>query len=169
LTLVTRELERLPLPAADRDRIIGQLERVGQLVERELKRARFAGEGAGQRFDPAQDIPTWPRPSAGCTGARRPGRDRSAGCRRLPFDREDILELLGNLLDNACKWARERVIIEMIRDGDVVFRVCDDGPGIAVDDRERLLRRGVRLDEQEPGHGLGLAIVRELVEGYGAA
>ena len=170
LTLVTRELDRLPLPAADRDRITGQLERLGQLVERELKRARFAGEGAGQRFDPAQDIPDL----AEAVGRLHQDRGVRVEIGRLdagsvPFDREDILELLGNLLDNACKWARERVVIEMIRDDDVVFRVCDDGPGIAVDDRARLLRRGVRLDEQEPGHGLGLAIVRELVEGYGGS
>ncbi len=168
LTLVTSELERLPLTPADRERINGQLERVGQLVERELKRARFAGEGAGQRFDPAQDLPDLVEAVGQLHRARgiriETGR-LDVGL--LPFDREDMLELLGNLLDNACKWARQRVVVGIERGDELVLRVCDDGPGIAPGDRERLLRRGVRLDEQETGHGLGLAIVRELVEGHG--
>ena len=168
LTLVTSELERLPLAPADRERINGQLARVGQLVERELKRARFAGEGAGQRFDPAQDLPDLVEAVGQLHRARgiRIETDRFDGG-PLPFDREDMLELLGNLLDNACKWARQRVVVGIERGDDLVLRVCDDGPGIAPGDRERLLRRGVRLDEQEQGHGLGLAIVRELVEGHG--
>lgn len=168
LTLVTSELERLPLAPADRARISGQLERVGQLVERELKRARFAGEGAGQRFDPAQDLPDLVEAVGQLHRARgvriEIGR-LDAGT--LPFDREDMLELLGNLLDNACKWARQRVSVTLERGDDLLLRIRDDGPGIAPGDRERLLRRGVRLDEQEAGHGLGLAIVRELVEGHG--
>jgi signal transduction histidine kinase len=167
LTLLTRELDSLPLRASDRERISAQLERVGQLVERELKRARFAGEGGGQRFEPAEDVPDL------VEALRQLHRGRGLSIEigrldagRLPFDREDMFELLGNLLDNACKWARQRVIVEIVREDVVVFRVRDDGPGISVEDRARPLRRGTRLDEQEPGHGLGLAIVRELVEGY---
>ena len=167
LTLLTRELDSLPLPAGDRERISAQLERVGQLVERELKRARLAGEGAGQRFEPSQDLPDL------VEALRQLHRGRGISIEigrldvgRMPFDREDMLELLGNLLDNACKWAQQRVTVEIVREGGVMFRVCDDGPGISVENRARPLRRGTRLDEQEPGHGLGLAIVRELVEGY---
>jgi signal transduction histidine kinase len=170
LTLVTSELERLPLAPGDRERITGQLERVGQLVERELKRARFAGEGAGQRFEPEQDLPDLVEAVGQlhrARGIRIETRRLDAGS--LPFDREDMLELLGNLLDNACKWARQRVVVSIERGADLVLRVRDDGPGIAAGDRARLLRRGVRLDEQEAGHGLGLAIVRELVEGYGGS
>ena len=168
LTLVTRELDSLPLSAGDRGRISAQLERVGQLVDRELKRARFAGEGAGQRFEPAQDLPDL------VEALRQLHRGRGLSIEigrldagRLPFDREDMLELLGNLLDNACKWAHQRVIVEIIREENIIFRVRDDGPGVPAKDRAGPLRRDTRLDEQEPGHGLGLAIVRELVESYG--
>ena len=77
-----------------------------------------------------------------------------------------MLELLGNLLDNACKWARRRIDIRVSLGRDLDLTVADDGPGIAEEDRDALLRRGGRLDEQEPGHGLGLAIVRDLVEAY---
>ena len=79
--------------------------------------------------------------------------------------REDLDEMLGNLLDNACKWARSRVRIESLEEGGkIAILVEDDGPGIPPDLRERVLQRGVRADEAAPGSGLGLAIVRDLSE-----
>ncbi|MGH9442381.1 MAG: ATP-binding protein [Thermoanaerobaculia bacterium] len=81
---------------------------------------------------------------------------------------EDLEEMLGNLLDNACKWAKSRVRLESTVDGGrVVIVVDDDGPGIAPEVRESVLERGVRVDEEVPGSGLGLAIVRDLAELYG--
>jgi signal transduction histidine kinase len=81
--------------------------------------------------------------------------------------REDLDEMLGNLLDNACKWSRSRVVIESAQaDGTIVVTVDDDGPGIAESLREAVLQRGVRADEAAPGSGLGLAIVRDLAELY---
>ena len=81
--------------------------------------------------------------------------------------REDLDEMLGNLLDNACKWARTRVIVGSAETGgDVVITVDDDGPGLAAAMRDAVLVRGVRADEQAPGSGLGLAIVRDLAEVY---
>ncbi|HEX4619855.1 MAG TPA: ATP-binding protein [Steroidobacteraceae bacterium] len=88
-------------------------------------------------------------------------------------DRGDVTELLGNLLDNACKWCRSRVRLTTRNDELAVVRqklvvyVEDDGPGIAPDDRPRVLQRGVRADENVPGHGLGLAMVRDTVDLYG--
>ena len=82
--------------------------------------------------------------------------------------REDLDEMLGNLLDNACKWARLRVAVSSaVTDGAIVISVDDDGPGLAVAMREAVLQRGVRADEAAPGSGFGLAIVRELAELYG--
>jgi signal transduction histidine kinase len=81
--------------------------------------------------------------------------------------------MLGNLLDNACKWSRLRlrVRVRLLADAPpercLEVSVCDDGPGIAPADRERVLGRGVRADEQAPGHGLGLAMVAEAVALYG--
>jgi signal transduction histidine kinase len=84
--------------------------------------------------------------------------------------REDLDEMLGNLLDNACRFARAAVDIASARDGDrIVIIVDDDGPGLDESMREAVLQRGVRADEASPGSGLGLAIVRDLAELYGGS
>jgi signal transduction histidine kinase len=81
--------------------------------------------------------------------------------------REDLDEMLGNLLDNACKWAKSRVAVKSEQEGGmVVVTVDDDGPGLPVAMREQVMRRGVRADEAAPGSGLGLAIVGELAQLY---
>src|SRR4051794_11110956 len=78
--------------------------------------------------------------------------------------------MLGNLLDNACKWARSRVLIESAqREGVVLITVDDDGPGIDPALRQAVLQRGVRADEAAAGSGFGLAIVRDLAEVYGGS
>jgi signal transduction histidine kinase len=84
--------------------------------------------------------------------------------------REDLDEMLGNLLDNACKWARSRVGVSSTRTADrVTIVVEDDGDGLDASMRERVLQRGVRADEAAPGSGLGLAIVRDIAELYGGS
>ena len=84
--------------------------------------------------------------------------------------REDLDEMLGNLIDNACKWARSRVTISSSLDDDAVrIFVDDDGPGIDPSLRAQVLQRGVRADQQVPGSGLGLAIASELAELYGGS
>lgn len=85
-------------------------------------------------------------------------------------EREDLSEMLGNLLDNACTWANARVRLEVDRDRDsLAVTVSDDGPGLPEDKRETVLARGGRLDPSIPGSGLGLAIVQEIAEAYGGA
>jgi two-component system, OmpR family, sensor histidine kinase PhoQ len=90
-------------------------------------------------------------------------------------DRADLTELLGNLLDNACKWARSRLRIEVRVDPAADSRAAlgividDDGPGIAESDRARVLQRGGRADEATPGHGLGLSMVQDTVALYGGS
>jgi signal transduction histidine kinase len=79
-------------------------------------------------------------------------------------EREDLEEMLGNLVDNACKWATSRVVIAS--DGNDIL-IDDDGSGLAPEMREHVLQRGVRADEAAPGTGLGLAIVRDIAELYG--
>jgi signal transduction histidine kinase len=87
---------------------------------------------------------------------------------RVPV--EDLEEMLGNLLDNACKWARSRVsVTAALQQSRVVIDVDDDGAGLDPAMRDLVLRRGVRADEAAPGSGLGLAIVRELAEAYDGA
>lgn len=80
-------------------------------------------------------------------------------------DESDLLEILGNLADNACKWAKQRVTIRAMRAQDrLVLEVLDDGPGIPVDRRRSLMARGQRADSRVEGQGIGLSVVRELVE-----
>ncbi|MES1155672.1 MAG: ATP-binding protein, partial [Pseudorhodoplanes sp.] len=87
--------------------------------------------------------------------------------------REDLEEMLGNLVDNACKWAQSRVVIEVLAERPEPFRqvvrivVDDDGQGLTASEREQVAHRGRRLDETKPGSGLGLSIVVELATLYG--
>lgn len=84
-------------------------------------------------------------------------------------EREDLEEMVGNLIDNACKWAQERIAIEAgPLDGRLIFiRVGDDGSGLTDGELERAMTRGERFDESVPGTGLGLAIVRDIAKLYG--
>jgi signal transduction histidine kinase len=91
-------------------------------------------------------------------------------------ERQDLEEMMGNLVDNACKWAQARVAIEVFAqtlgtapDDRKVVRITvdDDGPGLSPSQREQVARRGRRLDETKPGSGLGLSIVVELAALYG--
>jgi len=85
-------------------------------------------------------------------------------------DREDLDEMIGNLLDNACKWARSRAVVSTALAGDtVVIAVDDDGPGLEPPMREAVLRRGVRADESASGSGLGLSIAADLAQIYGGS
>ncbi len=85
-------------------------------------------------------------------------------------EREDLDEILGNLMDNACKWARTRVRARAeLADGRLALTVEDDGSGMTSAEAEEASRRGARLDEMAPGWGLGLAIVADLVALYGGS
>jgi len=91
---------------------------------------------------------------------------------RFRGERQDLEEMVGNLVDNACKWAQMRVSVEVVaerRDGIAAVRIIidDDGPGLSPAQRDQVARRGRRLDETKPGSGLGLSIVLELATLYG--
>ena len=84
--------------------------------------------------------------------------------------REDLDEMLGNLLDNACKWARSRASVSSMQtETSIIITVDDDGPGLDAAMCRAVLKRGVRADESAPGTGLGLAIVGDLAELYGGS
>jgi signal transduction histidine kinase len=85
----------------------------------------------------------------------------------FPGDAADLAEMLGNLMDNACKWAKSRVTVAVEQPAQsLVITIDDDGPGIPIARREAAVTRGARLDQAVPGSGLGLDIVRELAELY---
>jgi two-component system sensor histidine kinase PhoQ len=89
-------------------------------------------------------------------------------------DTGDFLELAGNLLDNACKWCKHKVRIAVVPStggsavaSGMILSVGDDGPGIPQEAADALLQRGMRLDESTPGHGIGLAVVKDIARSYG--
>lgn len=147
------------------------VEKIRALTERELKRARLAGAiGSGERLRLGAELEVL------AAVLRRLYRERDVQISiaipdELSFaaDREDMHELFGNLLDNACKWARSRVRVSAEQvDAGLRVRIEDDGPGRAPDELDKLNQRGLRIDEGEvPGHGLGLAIVQDVVSHYG--
>lgn len=147
-----------------------QVERMRRQVEYQLAHARAAGSGDA----PGARCPVLPSVEGLMRTLLRLYAERGIAIEVdvLPthFIRgqcEDLEEMLGNLLDNACKWAKSRVKIQSAQeDAFVVLTVDDDGPGVAPNMRDVVLQRGVRADEAAPGSGLGLAIVRDLAELY---
>lgn len=86
----------------------------------------------------------------------------------LPLEQGALMELLGNLLENAYRLCLHQVRITLLEDGDrLLLSIEDDGPGVPVDQRARILRRGERLDAQHPGQGIGLAVVKDILDSYG--
>lgn len=151
-----------------RQAISQNAERIRQLIESELKRARLAGRGAaGQLFELEQELP------ALCGLLEQEYADKAVDIRsnigkdvQLSYDRQDMLELIGNLLDNGVKWANSVVMVNVKSAQGVLLEVEDDGPGCSPVEFDRLMQRGVRLDESVAGHGLGLSIVKDIVETY---
>lgn len=160
--------EELRAHPALRATLVELLTQIDQRLARELGRARLAGEALpGAHFDCAAELP------ALCATLRQihPHVDidwQAPPGLRLPWDREDLLEALGNLLDNACKWADSTVMVSAGEEAEGYWLcVEDDGPGIVLAQREAVVARGSRLDEQVSGHGLGLAIVRDIAQACG--
>jgi signal transduction histidine kinase len=100
-------------------------------------------------------------------GARIAWRLSASGPIEVALLADDLLELLGNLLENAAKWAESEVEIRVTSGACVEVQIDDDGPGVPVEQRARLGERGLRLDERREGNGLGLAIVRDVIDAYG--
>ncbi|WP_428605054.1 sensor histidine kinase [Sedimenticola sp.] len=146
-----------------------QIERIQQLMEREMKRARLAGSGiSGGRFNAAQEMPALVGVLQQIYQDKQLAIDVDLPeTDVLAVDREDMLELLGNLLDNACKWAAHRVRCVIDRQESLLIDVQDDGPGVSPEALAQLAERGVRIDESVDGHGLGLAIAKDMVKRYG--
>jgi two-component system sensor histidine kinase PhoQ len=153
-----------------------EIDRIAQIVDHQLQRAATSGGVTlGQ-----QSVPVAPVVADLRAALRKvhSGKDLAIDTDIAPEagfagDRGDIMELLGNLIDNACKWCRSTVRVQVRLDAArpagqrLVIVVEDDGSGIAPADRSRVLGRGVRADERASGHGLGLAMVADTVALYG--
>ncbi len=175
LAILTQEAERAagagqPEIAAA---IQEQIERMRRQIEYHLAHARAAASGATSRARCAIAESA----EALARTLRRLHADRGVAIdvrvdpgHEVRCERADLDEMLGNVLDNACKWGRTRVVVQSIAgDGRCTIVVDDDGPGLAPALREAVLQRGVRADEAAPGSGLGLAIGRELADVYGGS
>ncbi len=150
-----------------------QVERMRRQIDYHLAHARAAASGAtpGARCSIVASVEGLSRTLLRIHESRGIAIDVNiAGDHCVRGQREDLDEMLGNLLDNACKWARSRVAIDASSSGGaVVITVDDDGPGLEASMRNIVLQRGVRADQAAPGSGLGLAIVRDLAELYGGS
>ena len=139
-------------------------------IERELKRARIVGVSSpGRQTVLDNELPPLVEVLQRLYPSCRISYSAPSNA-ILPQDRDDILELLGNLLDNACKYAGGDVQLKIESDcNNWEISVSDDGPGIDTELSQRILQRGVRLDESAEGHGLGLAICKDIVDSYGGS
>jgi len=151
-----------------------EIDRMAGIIEHQLKRAASGGALLGQAPVAVAPVAADLRAALLKVYSRK---DLSIELAIAPDscfagDRGDFVELLGNLLDNACKWCRQRVRVSVAaadrgaRDS-LTLTVEDDGPGISEENRSRIMERGVRTDETVPGHGLGLAMVHDTVDLYG--
>jgi two-component system sensor histidine kinase PhoQ len=163
---------------ADPRTVGSQLDRMQSIVEHQLRKAVLAGAGSTVASIAVQG------PLIDLSAAlSKVYRDKDVSCQCdlpgglvYPIDSGDLMELAGNLLDNAYKYCRGRVRLRARADERPQWRrsglrleVDDDGPGIQPADRLRVLERGVRVDESVPGQGIGLAAVRELAAAYGGS
>jgi len=150
------------------DSLQKQTNNIQGVIQRVLKQARFSGEGVViAKFNAREEVPeliqvlqSMYREKGISIQYTQTGKDVIA------IDREDMMELLGNLLDNACKWAKSKITISIDNHESVQIMIEDDGPGISKENRVKLIKRGIRLDEMNEGHGLGLSIVQYMVEQY---
>ncbi|NFV79388.1 sensor histidine kinase [Magnetospirillum aberrantis] len=161
----------LSAPGADHAVLAEQVDRMARMVEHHLTRARTEASSARALGAKVPVAPVIDEISGVLKHLHRHRplilENHCAADAVFAGDRDDLAEMVGNLMDNACKWAKTRVRVTTLDSTGLVLSVEDDGPGLPEADYAKAKRRGTRLDENAPGHGLGLDIVRDLSELYG--
>ncbi|HWA31523.1 MAG TPA: sensor histidine kinase [Rhizomicrobium sp.] len=172
LTVIASEAAANPGPLADA--VTKQTTTMRRQVDHYLARARAAGavSALGNRTEVApviDDLARVLRRIHAERGIAIAVKDSSAPC--FKGERQDLEEMAGNLMDNACKWARSQVSVAAGRaaNGTLEIVIGDDGPGLSLEEVAQVGERGERLDESVPGTGLGLAIVRDIAKLYGGS
>ncbi len=154
------------------DDVSEEVERLQVIVRRELLRARASLHAVRNVYS----TPLKPSVEKVCRAVQRiAGEDKVNFAIDVPdgltalVNETDLMEMIGNLIENSAKWANTRVQVSARHEASamVSITVADDGPGMSEPDIVEALKPGVRLDEQKPGHGFGLGIARELAEAYG--
>ena len=168
LLLQLAESEDTKLTPETRDELRTNTQDIYQLMESELKRARLVGSGMpGQRFSAQKELPGLIDVLERVYHSKTVNIEcDSESDLELLADRNDMLELFGNLLDNAYKWAATQVHCKVYYDNELIIQIEDDGSGCDDQQLSTLTQRGVRVDETTAGTGLGLAIVKDIVELY---
>ncbi len=148
-----------------------QIERMSQQIGYQLQRASLRKSGLVRH-----QVPLQPLLDSLCSTLGKVYRDKCVQVSfdipvsdLVPMEQGALLEMLGNLLENAYRLCVGHVRVRLVAlDTELDLWVEDDGPGVPVDQRERILQRGERLDRQNPGQGIGLAVVKDIIESYGA-
>jgi signal transduction histidine kinase len=142
--------------------------RMQQIINHELKRARFAGTGIpGQLFVPEKELPNLIKVLRQIYNDKKLTIDCDIMSGTFDdTDRDDMLELIGNLLDNSCKWANSKIKFTIKTEPTLAIIVEDDGLGCTEEQLMQITQRGIRVDETISGHGLGLSIVKEIAQLY---
>ncbi|MGH8183255.1 MAG: ATP-binding protein [Rhodanobacteraceae bacterium] len=177
LAVARSRLEATDAETDMRTDLLDQVQHMDQIVAYQLARAKASGHSTF-----AVPVSVQPHAEAVVRSLERVYAAKNILCEfeidegaRFYGEEGDLLELLGNLLENAFKWAGHRVLLKVVRIAPIDarawregldIRVEDDGPGIPPEKLEKVLRRGVRGDERVQGHGIGLAIVEDIVRGY---
>tara|TARA_R110000764_G_scaffold126742_1_gene214360 strand:- start:9370 stop:10728 length:1359 start_codon:yes stop_codon:yes gene_type:complete len=157
-----------PIDGAMRTQITSKLAEINLQLDTSMRSAQAAGPQAGKNANPVVQARDMLWMLGRLYADKRFELDIQIDEYQLwPIEEQDLNELLGNLIDNAGKWARSQVLVCLQQDAQAFeIQVADDGIGVAEEQLEQLGTRGLRLDQQVPGHGLGLAIVRETVARY---
>jgi two-component system sensor histidine kinase PhoQ len=175
LAVVRSQLESGEPPELFRQHVAEQVDRMDAIVAYQLSRAATSGH---QTL--AAPLRIEPRAEALVSSLEKVYAAKNILCEfdidpaaRFFGEEGDLMELLGNLVENAFKWARHRVLLSVqplaptgSRRAGLRLAVDDDGPGIPEDQIEKVLQRGVRGDERVHGHGIGLAIVQDILKAY---
>ncbi|MEQ6924284.1 ATP-binding protein [Pseudomonas mosselii] len=148
-----------------------QIERMSQQIDYQLQRASLRKSGLVK-----YQVELKPLLDSLCSTLAKVYRDKRVevsldipALARVPMEQGALLELLGNLLENAYRLCLGQVRVSL-RQSPGLLELCveDDGPGVPPDQRERILERGERLDRQHPGQGIGLAVVKDIIDSYDA-
>jgi signal transduction histidine kinase len=174
LAVIAQEAARAEGTVGESGALIAQqVERMRRQIDYHLAHARVgaAGASAGIHCSVADSVDGLSRTLRRLHAERRIVIESSISPDHIVrVRREDLDEMLGNLLDNACRFARTGVVVSSEQMGkQIAISIDDDGPGLPASMRDEVLQRGVRADESEPGTGFGLAIVRDLAEVYGGS
>lgn len=152
-------------------RLLHQTVYMRELIERELKRARLAcTSGPGRHLKLPDDINSLVDMLEMVYREKDLAMDINVPeSISVPLDREDMMEMLGNLVDNACKHANQMIRLTIVANEYLIVMIEDDGPGVPEEKIDELTKRGTRIDESKIGHGLGMAIVTDTINHYNGA